>query len=231
MSREPGDVHGIIPCRMQKQRQQWQQQQQQQRRRGDDSSSSACVCVHVLKPHLHRLPLACCRCGLRLRGRHHRLRWRWRSLWRVIIHILTNTRTCLLGHYHHPSPPELAQVTLSVIEDESESGDEKALVAATSSTSIVETPPPPQQQLMPPNTMLLLQNLDHELQQEYKEAMCYFDNYQGIMLQGLSSWNFPMFELAYKTDAVLSQVRFVFADAAALILSFPLSSTCVWCRC
>jgi len=62
--------------------------------------------------------------------------------------------------------------------------------------------------LIPPNTLLLLNNYDEELRNEYKEGLNHFKDYQGIMLQSLTSWNFPMFELAYRTDAVLSQIAF-----------------------
>ena len=45
-----------------------------------------------------------------------------------------------------------------------------------------------------------------ELREEFKEAMSFFPDYQGQLMQEISSWNFPMFELAYKTDHVMSQV-------------------------
>jgi len=52
-----------------------------------------------------------------------------------------------------------------------------------------------------------------ELREEFKEAMSFFPDYQGQLMQEISSWNFPMFELAYKTDHVMSQMAYkIFRD-------------------
>ena len=50
------------------------------------------------------------------------------------------------------------------------------------------------------------QTESEELREEFKEAQVYFRDYQGNLMQDIGSWNFPMFELAYKTDNIMSQV-------------------------